>query len=134
MKVTRWSPDTCDCIVEYEWDEKIPLEDRTLALSAIKRKCPAHASLSDEAVYAAVSEENPRKNRALGLIANIALPQGSDDEKAHFGMECLWSFGPDRLLKIEVPDLPIQTITLMQDKVTTELGRVNINIKKSELN
>lgn len=137
MKVTRWSPDTCECVIDYQWDEKLPLEDRVLTLSAVQHKCPAHASLSNEAVYEAVSDyqtgENPRKNRALALIADQALPQGTDSEKSNFGMECLWSFDQNRLLTIEVPDLPAPIITAMQQKVNDELGINKVKIKKTAL-
>jgi len=137
MKVTRWRPDTCECVIDYQWDEKLPLEDRVLTLLAIQHKCPAHASLSDEAVYEAVSDyqtgENPRKNRALALITDEALPQGTDDEKRNFTQECLWSFDGARLLTIEVPSLPNETITTMQEKVNDELGINKVKIKKVAL-
>lgn len=131
MNITRWSPDTCECVVDYSWDEKVPLESRVLNLFAVNHKCPAHSSLSDEEVYNVLWEENKRKNRAIGLIANEALPQGTEDEKSNFGMECLWSFNKARLLTIKVPSsLSPITITAAKSKIISELGVNRINISK----
>lgn len=69
MKVTRWSPDTCGCVVEYEWDDTVPAKNRVRKFKACVRKCPRHAHLDDEAVYNAITEENSRKNIALQMAS-----------------------------------------------------------------
>ena len=28
VKTTRWSPDTCGCVLEYSWDDALPQEAR----------------------------------------------------------------------------------------------------------
>ncbi len=67
-QVTRWSPDTCGCVVEYAWDSEHPQETREHTLHKVVRKCTRHASMPDAAVYAQLTEENPRKNRVRELI------------------------------------------------------------------
>lgn len=69
IKRTTWGPDTCDCIVEYEWDDAIAQGSRTHTISNIINKCPAHTSLSTNTdVWNALNDENPRKNAARGLL------------------------------------------------------------------
>ena len=64
INTTRWSPDTCSCVVEYSWDSELPAEQRTHTLSTIE-KCPVHSSLTDAEAFAVLTEENPRKNNTL---------------------------------------------------------------------
>jgi ABC-type transporter MlaC component len=68
IHVTRWSPDTCDCIIEYEWDDSAPPENRQHNLSNYVRTCTFHQSLAtDSTKYSTVVDENTRKNHTLGL-------------------------------------------------------------------
>jgi hypothetical protein len=68
QKVTRWSPDTCDCVIEYSWDDAVPQEQRVHTVSRIVQKCSTHAKLglSDAHHFAHVLAENQRKNQASG--------------------------------------------------------------------
>ena len=67
INTTRWSPDTCSCVVEYSWDDSVSAEQRTHELTSIE-KCPVHSSLSDSEAFAAVTDENPRKNNSLQSV------------------------------------------------------------------
>jgi hypothetical protein len=68
-KITRYSPDSCDCIIEYSWDDTEPETTRTHTLSTYVNKCSAHSILAtDQDRWNAVFEENPRKNFALQNI------------------------------------------------------------------
>ena len=29
MKITRWSPSTCKCVIDYEWDRDLSEDQRT---------------------------------------------------------------------------------------------------------
>ena len=73
--VTRWSPDTCGCQLEYEWDDNDPPERRSHNLFDFVHRCPAHsASLiaDDSEGYNAVKDENTRKNIAYSEAVNNA--------------------------------------------------------------
>ena len=61
--VTRWQPDTCECIIEYN-------EDGTL--SNVVNACDAHQGDDEETVYQNVKEENPRKNKSFKEILDNA--------------------------------------------------------------
>ena len=68
ITTTRWSPDTCTCVVEYSWDTSLSEASRTHTLSNVINKCPAHSSLTNAEVYSVLTEENPRKNQSLRNI------------------------------------------------------------------
>lgn len=66
IKITRWSPDTCGCELEYRWDDSVPDNQRTHTLDNYVRQCSAHSSLAnDNDRYNSILDENPRKNIAL---------------------------------------------------------------------
>lgn len=95
LKTTRWSPDTCDCVLEYEWDDSLPENQRTHSFKGTVRLCEHHKSLAaDKACSAAVSE-NTRKNIAFGETQKIRPDLTIEDYT--------WSFegtGADRKLKV----------------------------------
>ncbi len=64
MGETRWKPDTCSCVLVIEGDT-----------SLIRREaaCERHRGLSPNENYAAVLEENRRKNTILNDLT-ISLP------------------------------------------------------------
>src|SRR4029453_16453003 len=79
INTTRWSPDTCDCVIEYSWDSEQAEGTRTHTLSNYVNVCPEHQVLADNtARWNAVFEENPRKNIAYQLILDNG-PTGLSD-------------------------------------------------------
>ena len=78
LVTNRWSPDTCDCIIEYTWDDDgSPPENRIHIPSNIVTKCPAHQTVATtEEVYDTVlNKENRRKNLAFQLALDNT-PEG----------------------------------------------------------
>jgi hypothetical protein len=68
-RYVTWSPDTCNCVLQYSWDDTLDLNTQTFPVSNILNRCPDHTSLEDnDSVYSAVKDENTRKNRALQYI------------------------------------------------------------------
>jgi|SRR5215212_1109860 len=71
-KTTRWSPDTCQCVLEYSWDDTVPENSRVHTPAAVINKCPAHSLLSNTDTHNTVFDENPRKNLSLDEILQNA--------------------------------------------------------------
>ena len=68
-QTTTWHPDTCDCIINYEWDDTDPPETRVHTPTGIVKKCAFHQGTSDiKGHYDSVLEENVRKNVAIKKI------------------------------------------------------------------
>lgn len=64
-KITRWSPDTCDCVLEYEWDTEDELDSREHTFKNSVKECSAHSEVSLEKKYPVVLSENRTKNKIL---------------------------------------------------------------------
>lgn len=72
MKInkTRWSPDTCGCILIYEWDGDNPNHQHTFVEA--EHLCAAHNGYSPSIAYDKVKDENRRKNRAYAIAKGVA--------------------------------------------------------------
>ena len=79
---TTWSPDTCKCEIEYEWDDTVSQELRTHNVSKVIKACAIHAAQpSKESHYVEVLDENQSKNKAIGLLVKtIAKLDGGENE------------------------------------------------------
>jgi hypothetical protein len=116
INTTRWSPDTCSCVVEYSWDSEATPENRVHTLMSIV-KCPVHSSLTDSEAYAIVTEENPRKNISLqtalengpAALYDINV-DGARVLKQNIDFDFSWSGqAPDRVLNISFSGISLTT-------------------------
>lgn len=110
---TRWSPDTCGCVLVYRWDDTQPEDARTPVLHTVEARCADHAALGEEAVWAAVNDENPRKNISLHMIEKVLsrLPDGSR-----------WYFDGARALHLSIPNLTQQQRNSLQTQADIRFG------------
>jgi hypothetical protein len=71
--VTRWSPDTCGCVIEYETDDTETDESKKHVHHATIKSCPAHSKHHGKPEHLTiVFEENRRKNNVLAQAAEVA--------------------------------------------------------------
>lgn len=112
IQTTRWKPDTCDCELEYSWDDSVPQEDRVHAL--INRvSCKFHAKDDDETGYQKVVEENSTKNVAYGhlldkmpdLTRDVMEADGSTSKQVKPEYKFDYEFDKDRQLVVTVTGL-----------------------------
>lgn len=77
IRVTRWGPDTCGCVFDYQWDDTLAGDVRTHTLTRVVNTCPEHPSLTSVSLFDAVANENRTKNTVLsiaqGVISAIAI-------------------------------------------------------------
>ncbi len=92
LRTTRWSPDTCSCVLEYEWDDAINENERTHKFSGAVHVCEHHKTLVGAEVYDKVLSENTQKNMVLGEVHKIKPDITIDDYT--------WSFDENRRLKV----------------------------------
>jgi len=122
MKSTKYSPDTCECIVEYTWDDQVEEANRTHDFSEIKKACPDHAGLTGATLYDTLLKENSTKNilrqeiidSITRLTKKITVADGSevDDLDVDFN----WSFtGNDANRQLNL------TMTQLTDPEKTQL-------------
>ena len=107
--ITRWSPDTCACVLDYEWDDELPQDQRTHTILEVIKGCSHHQGTKEE-VYDKVKDENMTKNRVLGeimgslpaLVEEVTDSEGNVSKRFKKGMEPKWSFDENRQLQIEL--------------------------------
>jgi hypothetical protein len=123
-QITRWGPDTCECVIEYEWDDAVPDSQRTHTISKIVSKCSAHSKLSDgETHFLNVLDENTTKNKAFEIVKSKAPTLDPDNFK--------YSFDKDRKLVVDVANLGLKAsdkTTLLSD-LDTKLGTGKVSVK-----
>lgn len=122
LKVTRWSPDTCGCILDYQWDTEIPSDLRTHTFLDPVRVCQPHSVMPDSQVASMVYEENRRKNWSLDIV-HSQLP---DLDLSTIS----WSYNEVRALEIFLGSLvSFQGRLLLQDAIDLQFGPGKIYIR-----
>lgn len=105
---TQWHPDTCECILEYEWDDTESIEQRTHSLKNVVKACEFHKSHPAPELYKRVHHENTSKNKAFGHIANELSTHVTSDEHGNKsfkdGHVPSYEFDKDRKLHITIPN------------------------------
>ncbi len=117
---TRWRPDTCDCVIEYEWDDTQPAEER----EHVHKKtipCEIHKGTELE-VYETVKEENTRKNKlfseALKLHPELEVKNANGEVISH---DLDWSFNEERKVILNSPKLTTAQNESLQTAVDNKL-------------
>lgn len=117
IKTTTWALDTCDCVIEYQWDDSLPPDQITTTPSNVVKKCTFHSSLSNNTTFFnTLLEENPRKNIAYQHILDNGpttlydIVNGNRQIKPGVSINFTWSgTAPNRVL----------TLTLVGATLTT---------------
>lgn len=123
--ITTWKPDTCDCIIHYEWDDSVPAEERVhTPVESVtthdgrvipRHVCAVHAGTIENAGkevehHDKIKEENTRKNQVLGHILEnspdltelVQKEDGSMVKEFKKGLAPEWSFDASRNLKVSL--------------------------------
>lgn len=132
MKTTRWTPDTCDCVLEYEWDETKSQSERTHAFKNVVKKCDAHQN--SQQPYDTVKEENERKNKFYAeIIENLSTAveektqeDGSVVKDFKKGKDFKWSFDENRKLIVELKGFSATEKTVARDFLSKYQNKVDI--------
>jgi hypothetical protein len=132
IKVTRWSPDTCDCVVEYSWDSEVPQDERVHIPHTVLKQCEAHKNKPLAVLHDELKEENQRKNIALGEIIkhfpDLALTDQNGEKTSPDPNKIKYSFDKNRKLQVELKDTtPENKVTLrgiLQTKFTDKVDLI----------
>ena len=116
IQTTRWSPDTCGCILEYTWDDSVPAASRVHTISRAVNVCNAHTglvSLTD--VWNNILPENQRKNLTYSQLLTISGMSSTDSNgnlvlKNGITINFSWSgSNTSRVLTVSVSGLTLTT-------------------------
>ena len=132
IKITRWSPDTCDCVFDYEWDDAQSEDVRVHNFKQVAKECTSHSHLTGnnkKDMYDSSLEENKRKNGSLAeLVDKAAADFGEPDPtsgamtlKKNITVSWTWSgTAPNRVMTLNV-----KGITLTNQKKTAAQNFIN---------
>ncbi len=123
-RIGRWSPDTCECIVEYSWDDTEPDSTRRHNLVTLVNKCIAHSHLDNPSLWTAVMGENQDKNRVL-LCCKLNV---GGLELTDIG----WGYDADRVLHVDVPSAKasIERLATIQSICDTMQGVGKVKVTR----
>src|SRR5215212_113781 len=132
INTTQWQPDTCDCILEYSWDDSVPADQR-VHTPTNSIKCPFHTNqATHSAVYNTVVNENQRKNIGFqtaldnGPTSLFDLQaDGSRTLKNNITYSWTWSgTAPNRLLTVTFTGITLTNAqkNAIQTKLNTIFG------------
>lgn len=114
-KVTRWRPDTCDCVLSYEWDDAVSEDERTH--TPVKAELCAHHQALGTPVkgYEAVLVENQTTNRVRArLLQESALTRTRTDE------------GGSQIVEFDPSNEPTFEFTAQKDATGARRLRVSV--------
>jgi len=122
MQETRWWPDTCGCVIVYEWDRDLPPSERTHTIKRVETKCEYHLSLVDNELWSYVVDENLTKNEAIATLKDQF--GGSYDELIDlYQLSWYWvGTGKDRVLHLVCPTLDAVEKAQLQVFIDNILG------------
>lgn len=120
-QVTLWGPDTCGCEIEFEWDDAVPVETRTVAHKRTVTRCAAHQLATGSALFDTVLDENRRKNYVFAEILRVksdAAPEGY-----------VWSYDAARVLKVSLGTIVTTAQkTQLQTACNTRFGAGKVQV------
>lgn len=116
-----WKPDTCDCHIEYEWDDTLSENDRVHTVSKIIKACSLHDHhVNKENHYNDVLAENTSKNKAIGLLTK-SIPKLDGGQN-----EVKWRFDIDRNVVLSHPLLNKQDKDKMNAMDKSDISKLVI--------
>lgn len=122
LKQTQWSPDTCKCVLIYEWDTDTKEADR-VHTPVSGTPCAAHAEYTDTTEHhAAVLKENQTKNQAIEEACQ-AVPRLLPE---HF----TFSFDKTRKLNLSIHTLTDTELTNVQAAVGRKFLSNTLQVSK----
>ena len=134
IKTTRWGPDTCQCEIEYQWDDSLPVNQIITTPGNVVKRCSIHSGLaSNDIVFSTLFEENPRKNGARQVLLDNAPTSvydvidagGTREFKNGINFSWTWSgTAPNRILTINISGINLtnQQRNTIQTKLNERFG------------
>jgi hypothetical protein len=140
IKITRWSSDVCECVIEFSWDDSVPEDQRTGRVKNYVKKCSAHKAINSDADrFRSALEENQRKNKAHAAILEKAtnslyeLDQQSGQRQLKSGITLSWELSgnpPNRVmsLKYDGVDLTATQKNNFQTHLNSKFGAGKVKL------
>ena len=135
IKTTRWKPDTCGCVIEYEWDTEVP-QDSRVHTPVLVEPCSQHAGISTtESRFSAVVGDNGLKNEIYNMILEniptavevVNTEGGGTEIRLAGGRKFTFEFDNSRHLTLTLINFTAQEKTAVQTYANQRWpGRVTV--------
>lgn len=131
IKTTRWQPDTCECIIEYQWDtEDKGGNNRVFTGSNIVHACERHNAPNPNAHFAQVQADNRLKNNAQKVLKDnypelTTLNEEGESEFNH--SVCSFFLNLNRVLEVTITEPSFDTA-----KKSVAKGLIDIEIGEDD--
>lgn len=134
QRITKWKPDTCTCVVNFQWDDAVAEDSRVHSLSSIE-KCEFHQALSDADAFVAVKDENVTKNQVLGIVhtehPDLVDSKADGSTVLKEAYEYAWSFDENRKLQVEIKGVDDAKSDAINASIEADLGAGKVEVVKS---
>jgi len=139
MKKTNiWKPDTCNCVITYEWDTEDTNINREHTVIHTE-PCEFHKDQSKEVVFETVKDENTRKNKFIAdvmeNVPEIVEIDVKGQKKLKEDVVVDFHFDEERNLNINIPSLKSLDELALKNLAETKYGvnKVKLNNTKEEI-
>lgn len=121
VRQTVWNPDTCDCEIVYNVDDKDP---NTIVFDHFNKKCEAYKDLDDKTAFDTIVKENQVKNQTYqyifdsfpSAIDTVITPEG---KQAQILKDFTFTYDKDRNLTVSVKGLSAAQILNLNSKINS---------------
>ena len=122
MTTAVWTPDTCTCTVEYEWDKDTDESSRVHTFKKVHMTCKHHEALQGKQLYDQLSKENGSRSTAVRVVQETN-PELTVEQ-------IFWRFSADRKTLFLAPQgLGSAQKQQLQSRITTENIPVSVVIE-----
>lgn len=131
IKTTRWYPDTCGCILEYQWDTDESVETRKHTFTKISNNCECHIGLTPQDIYTQVTSENQMKNKAYDLVlqkVSSCTVLNEDGKKILDQSKVSYSFDASRKLNLVLVGATATQITNLKTALNSSIGTGKVTV------
>lgn len=133
-RLTKWKPDTCGCILVYEWDEADV--QAPAVIKQVLEACDIHKGFATPAEhFTAIQSQNKAKNKILGLIVDnfpklTKEVDNGNGETISVVDDGVFSYSYDETGKIsvDIKGLTVQEKSDFDQTLKTEIGTDKVEI------
>jgi len=137
LKTTVWHPDTCDCVIEYQWDTEQDENIRVHLYKGARKKCQFHENEQGSSHWNKVLDENKNKNKVLAAVEEgipsmtekVIKDNGDEVTQLKRGIKYKWSFDENRQLVVDFEGASQLEKNQLKSILDSKIGNGKVKIK-----
>jgi hypothetical protein len=136
IKTTRHSPDTCGCVILYDWDTEHPEDTRIHTNYRFEKQCAEHMAHQVHHVVAEHNLINDTKNHILSHSPMMQIKKtdeyGEVTTSLHRDVQLIHNWTDDRKLRIQFAGkmkIPDEHKSYLQSILDQNVGKDKVVVK-----